>query len=225
MVDGDRCDLDESELAQRVSEHARPLDPRGLADLTKGDLEQLATRAEQLRARAPFAPRLPFAKTAREQKLRHYLASFGIEVPPRVEGERERSDASIADALEKLARDKTRPSLIHVWAPVPAKGTPIARALQRLKARRADVRWTLPAFEESVGVGAALDLAREPLTVAEAVNIAVRARAVVSRERGERALRRLGVRPLQTKRRAIMRVEVPVEPKTVPDVAPPASTR
>ncbi len=223
MVDGDRCDLDEAELAQRVSEHARPLDPRGLADLAKGDLEQLASRGEQLRARAPFAPRLPFAKTAREQKLRHYLASFGVEVPPRVEGERERSDASIADALEKLARDKTKPSLIHVWAPVPTKGTPIARALQRLKTRRADVRWTQPAFEDSVG--SAQGAAREPMTVAEAVNLAVRSRAVVSRERGERALRRLGVRPQQKKRRALAKVDVTQGPVSTPDAPPPASTR
>jgi uncharacterized protein (DUF58 family) len=238
MVDGDRCDLDEAELAQRVSEHARPLDPRGLADLVKGDLEPLATRAEQLRARAPFAPRVPFAKTSREQKFRHYLASFGIEVPPRVEGERERSDAAIAEALEKLGRDKMRPSLIHVWAPVPAKGTPIARALQRLKARRADVRWTLPAFEDSVGATPRgtdatatpnVAAASAPMSVREAVEIAVRARATVARERGERALRRLGIRPARTRRTGVPKVDAAPESSGAPLVsrlaAPPESPR
>ena len=81
MVDADRCELDEAELAQRVAEHLRPLDPRGLGDVPRGNLDALAVRAEALRTRAPFAPRLPHATTPREQRLRHYLASFGIEVP------------------------------------------------------------------------------------------------------------------------------------------------
>src|SRR5262249_61123519 len=95
MVDADRSDLDEHEVAQRVAEHARPLDPRGLADIPKGNLDQLAARGESLRARAPFAPRLPYAKAAREQHLRHYLAAFGVEVPPRLDGEREKPDLAI----------------------------------------------------------------------------------------------------------------------------------
>jgi uncharacterized protein (DUF58 family) len=197
MVDGDRCDLDESELAARVVEHARPLDPRGLADLAKGDLEQLAVRAEQLRARAPFAPRLPYAKTSREQRFRHYLASFGVEVPPKVEGEREKSDATIAEALDKLAQDKARPSLVHVWAPVPSRGTPIARAMQRLKSRRAQIRWTLPPFEDSVGWRSD----RAPQAVSEVVDAAVRSRAIVARKRAERTLRMLGARPQPLRRR------------------------
>ena len=59
MVDADRCELDEHEVAQRVAEHARPREARGRTDLAKGDLDQLATRAGVLRTRAPFAPRLP----------------------------------------------------------------------------------------------------------------------------------------------------------------------
>jgi hypothetical protein len=210
MVDSDRCELDEQEVAQMVADHARPLDPRALGDLPKGNLDQLAARAETLRARAPFAPRLPFAKTAREQRLRHYLAAFGVEVPPRTDGERERTDLAIAEALEKLATDKSRPSVIYVWAPVPSKAIPIARAVNRLKVRHAEVRWTLPAFEQSVGeqsVGersvepAGPDAApSEPMTVAQAVDAAVRARAVVAKHRGERALRTLGVRPTTLRR-------------------------
>jgi hypothetical protein len=145
-----------------------------------------------------------------------------------VEGERERSDAAIAEALEKLGRDKTRPTLIHVWAPVPARGTPIALALLRLRTRRAEVRWTLPSFEESVGATGAYAgptaMIHEPMTVAEAVDVAVRARALVARERGERALRRLGVRPQRTRRRALPKLEAATEPRSSPE-ATPGSTR
>jgi hypothetical protein len=222
MVDSDRCELDEHEVAQRVGDHARPLDPRALNDLPKGDLDQLATRAEALRARAPFAPRLPFARTAREQRLRHYLAAFGIEVPPRTEGEREKTDLAIAEALEKLAIDRSRPSVVYVWAPVPSKATPIARAVSRLRGRHAEVRWTLPPFEESVGASKSDGEPREPRTVAEAVDAAVRARAVIARQRGERALRKLGVRPT-TLRRPPLPVELRAPPSdlAVTDRDPP----
>jgi len=218
MVDSDRCELDEHEVAQRVSDHARPLDPRALADLPKGDLDQLAGRAEALRARAPFAPRLPYARTSREQRLRHYLAAFGIEVAPRAEGERDKSDLSIADALEKLATDKSRPSLVCVWAPVPSKGTPIGRAVHRLKTRHAEVRWTLPPFEESIrGAGASPEGAT-PHTVADVVAEAVRARAVIARQRGEKALRKLGIHPQPLRRR-------PFAPASAPSTSPDASVK
>ena len=46
MVDSDRCELDEAELAARVVEHLRPLDPRGLGDIARGNLDALSTRAE-----------------------------------------------------------------------------------------------------------------------------------------------------------------------------------
>src|SRR5262249_54377151 len=123
-VDSDRCELDEVELAARVAEHLRPLDPRGLADVPRGNLDSLATRAEAMRVRAPFAPRLPHAATPREQRLRHYLAAFGIEVPPRVDGEREKAEAQLASLLEKIAREKRKkPSIVHVWAPPPGPET------------------------------------------------------------------------------------------------------
>jgi uncharacterized protein (DUF58 family) len=199
MVDADRCELDENEIAQRVAEHLRPLDPRGLGDLPRGNLDLLAARAEGLRARAPFAPRMPFARTARDQRLRHYLASFGVEVPPRLEGERERSDAALAAILEKLASEKKRPSVAHVWAPAPGRSGPVAAGLRRLRAKRCEVRWTVPTFEGSVPEGAPAGAA--PETVAQSVAEAVRIRARASRVRGERTLRKLGVRAAVFERR------------------------
>jgi uncharacterized protein (DUF58 family) len=188
-IDADRSELDELEVAQRVAEHARPLDPRGLADLRKGDLDALAGRADQLRARAPFAPRLPFAHSPREQALRHYLAAFGIESPPRVDGERERAEATIAQVLDKIAGEKPRASVVHVWAPPPARPETAAAAIAALRRHRTELRWTMPAFDAGVGS----DRVRRS-AVADVVDDAVRVRAHASRVRGERMLRRLGVR-------------------------------
>jgi len=188
-VDDDRSELDEHQVAQRVIEHARPLDPRGLADLRKGDLDALAARAEQLRARAPFAPRLPQAHAPREQILRHYLAAFGIECPPRVDGERPRSEETLVQVLEKLATEKPRASVVHVFAPAPGKPEALARAVTALRRRRVEVRWSLPALDTGLGGDPGR---RSP--VAGAVDEAVRVRAYTTKARGERLLRRLGVR-------------------------------
>jgi uncharacterized protein (DUF58 family) len=188
-IDADRSDLDEVEVAQRVAEHARPLDPRGLADLRSGDLDSLAARADQLCARAPFAPRLPFAESPREQSLRHYLAAFGIESPPRLDGERERAETTMAHVLDRFATEKPRASVVHVWAPAPVHMETSVRAIAALRRRRIEVRWTLPAYDAGLGSDPER---RSP--VADVVDDAIRLRAHATRTRGERILRRLGVR-------------------------------
>jgi uncharacterized protein (DUF58 family) len=198
MTDADRCELDEREVGHRVAEHARPLDPRGLAGIHAKNLDMLASRAEGLRSRAPFAPRVPYAKTPRERTLRHYLASFGIEVPPRVDGERDRAAVTLAEILDKIHGEKKRPSIVHVWAPPPSETSPVVRAVRKLRARRVAVRWSLPPVEESIGQnptkagedGVDLDA---PASVREAVDDAVRMRARAARVRGEAVLRKLGV--------------------------------
>jgi uncharacterized protein (DUF58 family) len=191
MVDADRCELDEPELAQRVAEHLRPLDPRGLSDVPRGNLDALATRAEAMRSRAPFAPRLPHAASPREQRFRHYLAAFGVEVPPRVDGEREKADKQLEALLDKLTREKKkRPSVVHVWAPPPGPESAVAAAARKLRARHVEVRWTMPSFEPS------LEPSRpgQPETVEDVVREAVRLRVRASQSRAERALRGFGVR-------------------------------
>lgn len=187
MVDADRCELDELEVATRVAEHARPLDPRALLDLPPRSLDSLAARAELLRARAPFAPRTPWAASERERTLRHYLAAFGIEVPPRVEGERERTLVAMAAALDKLLHEKTHPSAVYVWGPPPRGPSVLTVALRRLRARRVAVRWLLPPCAQRPADG-------EARTVEDAVRLAVGVRASAARARGERVLRGLGVR-------------------------------
>lgn len=213
-VDADRSELDEAELAARVAEHLRPLDPRGLADIRRNDLEALSTRAEALRVRAPFAPRLPFAPTPREQRLRHYLAAFGIEVPPRVDGEREKAEVQLGLVLEKIAVEKKKkPSIVHVWAPPPNQlGTPeseaLAKGMRRLKTRHVELRWTMPSFEP------ALEMAPGTFaTVDEVVKTAVKMRVRASQARAAQQLRGLGVRARPVERRRAVSAVLEEPPK------------
>jgi len=202
MVDSDRCELDEIELAQRVAEHLRPLDPRGLADIPRGNLDGLATRAEAMRVRAPFAPRLPQAASPREQRFRHYLAAFGIEVAPRVDGEREKADAQLTALLEKISKEKKKKaSVVHVWAPPPGPSSDVDKSLRKLKARHVDIRWTMPSFEP--GLESKLPPGASA-TVEDVVLEAVRLRVRASQSRAERAMRSLGVRarPVDVRHRA-----------------------
>jgi uncharacterized protein (DUF58 family) len=188
-IDADRSELDEAAVGRRVLEHARPLDPRGLSELAKGNLDGLAKRADQLRMRAPFAPRLPFAHTAREQKLRHYLAAFGIESPPRVEGEHDRAEIALVQVLERLVKEASRGSIVHVSAPAPSKASAMSKVVRALRVRRIELRWSLPPLDAGVGSGRER---RSP--VADVVDEAVRVRAHATRARAERLLRHFGVR-------------------------------
>jgi uncharacterized protein (DUF58 family) len=188
VVDADRSELDEAEVARRVSEHARPLDPHGLADVPRGDLDALAARASQLLSHAPFASRRPHAPSPREEALRQYMAAFGIESPPRTDGERARAEATLLGTLERLKIERPRPSIVHVWAPPPAHPEAMGRRVAALRSRGAEVRWTLPPFDCGIPsdspAGSAAAIAEQ----------AVRWRARVTGERGERILRRMGIR-------------------------------
>jgi uncharacterized protein (DUF58 family) len=185
-VDADRSALDEMDVAQLVVEHLRPLS--GDAMSSHESLDALAARAEMARPRAPFAAALPFAATARERTLRHYLTCFGIESPPRAAGEHEASARTVAGAIERIAAGKPRPSVVHVWAPAPTDPKVFGKALSALRRRHVELRWTLPSFEGALA-GSPNDDA-----VAVIASEAAEWRARGARTAGERALRRLGVR-------------------------------
>jgi uncharacterized protein (DUF58 family) len=212
-VDADRSELDEAAVARRVTEHASLLDPRRLVGVRKGDLDTLAARVAPLRARAPFAPRVPFAPDPRERALRQYMAAFGIESPPRVDGERERAEATLGQVLDRIATDKPRASVVHVWAPAPARTDKMAATIALVRRRRVELRWTLPPFDAGVGA----DPERSS-PVADVVDEAVRARARVARARAERLLRRLGVRLAgRSARRPVAAVQADQASTAAPD--------
>lgn len=225
--DAERSDLDELDVAVRVIEHLRPLDPKGLADVRRNDLDRLAERAESMRGRAPFRVRRPSARTPREQTLRRYLASFGVDSPPRADGERKDTARELAAVLGRIAREKPRPSMVHVLAAGPeADGeAPLRDAVLRLRRAGATVAWALPSFDGALeppwGVGPADAAGRVRRAAfgdgAPAAALAVRVRARIALARQERDLRRLGVR--------ITRVRHPhrateVEPPAPPPEAP-----
>jgi len=192
-IDSDRSSLDEQETARRVAEHAAPFDREASADWHRRDLDALVARANRLRSQAPFsAAEPPLAPTGRERQLRHYLVAFGVESPPRVEGERAAAELVLDDALARLTAERPRPNLAHVWAPPPSRPHALGNRVRALRARGVELRWSLPSFDASV----AKDSVSPPVesgpssVLYEAVGVRGRA----ARERGERVLRRLGVR-------------------------------
>ena len=195
MVDADRGELDELEVAQRVAEHLRPLAREHLWEHPTSDLDRLAQLAETVRARAPFEARLPHASSVREKTLRHYLACFGMEVPPRTAGERARADSELARTLTKLSQQKPRPSIISVWAPAPPAHGLVARCIRTLRARRVEIRWTLPEVLPSIGTAVGVAGGARDRAVLHSVEEAVRVRVRAEQTRGTALLRLLGVQP------------------------------
>ena len=188
--DRDRCDLDEADVAVRVVEHLRPLDPNGLADVARRDLDRLLSRADSARARAPFRPpELPDAPTTRERRLRQYLVAFGVECPARGEPEAARTLETLARALGELGKGRPRPSLVYAIAPSPLVSNPrLDASVRRLRAFGAEVRWVPVRYEPGLAL---VDDGRPEAAVLVRATIA---RKLAEAERGVRVLRRIGVR-------------------------------
>lgn len=196
-VDADRSSLDESEVAARVLEHLRPLDPAAAGKVQPTELDRIARRVERVLPRAPFPDADAHAGSRRERLLRRYLAAFGLGSPPRLEPDRLRTDTEIARALLKLdERGGARPSLVYVWSPAP---DPVSRQhLERLLGRfrrRGELRW--------VSMRDASGLPNPESPVGHIVNGALGQRARLAELRGERALARLGIRTSRVRKRAI----------------------
>lgn len=187
-LDGDRSDLDEHDVALRVLEHLRPLDPEAAHRVRASDLDRVARRAERGRARGPFTDQTPWGATPREITLRRYLAAFGLGSPPRQEPERSRTDHNLAEALGRITRERPLPSIVYVWSPAVEASArrEIAQAIATFPRRRTDLRWVPMSAGPSVPTGAH--------EVARAVADAVRLRVAAAERKGERDLGRLGVR-------------------------------
>ena len=236
--DFDRSDLDESDVAVRVIEHLRPLDPRGLADVRRNDLDKLAARADQLRARAPFAAAAPAGRTPREKTLRRYLAAYGIESPARSEMLRAGSLA-LFEVLTAIERAKPHATLVHIIGQPPEEQhmKRLGDAVRRLGRHGASINWSFPEVIESVrgpwedpnksaAVAELPDLGEDltppppkasdfPLVAPVAAD-AIAARIRVAHARRESALRKLGIRVVHARRTPRA---APVETEPVPSAA------
>lgn len=213
--DAARSDLDENDVAIRVMEHLRPLDSRGLSDVRRGDLDRLATRADAMRGRAPFAAASPTGRSPRDRMLRRYLAAFGIESPPKTESNRKDATAALLDALATVAKVKPRASVVHVIGSPPDETLAGAfnDALRRILRRGASVTWSMPQllpgldppYEDPTKKPEEPD--EPPLfpplkpyewkEMAAIASSAVRVRALIADKRREKMLRKAGVRILR----------------------------
>ena len=206
FVDADRSGLDEADVAARVLEHMRPLDPASAERVRVSELDRIARRADRLRTRAPFEAREVLSGSRRERSLRRYLLAFGLSCPARLEPDRLRTDQELSRVLGEISRGKPRPSLIYVWSPTPdptSRGG-FERALSTQAKRRHELRWVPMRFD--------LELERAAPHSSEAVLSALSVQARAAHERGLAALGRLGIRV--EKPRSAPRVNLTLAPLT-----------
>ncbi len=207
-IDASRSDLDELDVAVRVIEHLRPLDDHGLADVRRGDLDKLAQRADAMRARAPFRVKAPEGRTQRDATLRRYLACFGIDSPPKSTSDRAAVSETLVRTLSDIAKNKPRPSLVHVLSSAPEAGAlaGLGNVVGRLRRMGTVVSWGLPLYEPGLAppwvAKEITDDESEPGPVettalddiAPQAADAVRIRAVVAQRRSEQGLMKMGIR-------------------------------
>ncbi len=188
FIDADRSGLDEADVAARVLEHMRPLDPSAAERVRSNELDRIARRADRLRARAPFEAPEAQSSSRRERSLRRYLLAFGLGAPARLEPDRPRTDQELTRVLTQITRARPRPSLIYVWSPTPDPLTrgALERTLANQPKRRIELRW--------VAMRTDVDLARASGVSSEAIVSSLAVQAQVMHERGARALARLGIR-------------------------------
>ncbi|HEY0468353.1 MAG TPA: DUF58 domain-containing protein, partial [Polyangiaceae bacterium] len=193
FVDADRSGLDEADVAARVLEHMRPLDPSAAERVRSSELDRIARRADRLRARAPFEAYEVLSGSRRERSLRRYLLAFGLSCPARLEPERPRTDQELTRVLAEISRGKPRPSLIYVWSPTPdptSRGA-LERALAHQLRRRHELRWVPMRFD--------LDLEGAAPGTPGPVLTALAAQAKAAHERGLSALAHLGIKVLRAR--------------------------
>jgi uncharacterized protein (DUF58 family) len=187
-LDSDRSGLDEADVGARVLEHMRPLDPGLVGRVSPRELDRIARRADKLRLRAPFPEADVYAGSRRERTLRRYLAAYGVGSPARLEPDRPRTDLELGRALLRVRRQRPEPSIVYVFSSAPdfALRPALERALAEHPRRRAELCWVT--LHPHAGIGA------EDSGILHAASDALRLQALAAEQRGERALRRLGVR-------------------------------
>jgi uncharacterized protein (DUF58 family) len=187
----DQSSCQGQELAHRVIEHARQLDSRGLRDVRRSDLIALSERAEHLRQRAPFRLAVPNAETPSDARLRHYLRSYGVDLPPR-EQPRELYEQRLADVLLEVTR-AGKVDLVCVFARVPLSDSPILAAMSVLRKQRIRVIWT-PPHERLIVPSVGTD------RYANVVHEAVASRAALATARGSALLAKAGAQVTSPRR-------------------------
>lgn len=194
-ADTDRSDWDERDVARRVLDHMRSLDP-STDHLVSSAFAQVAQAALDVLRRAPARAEAPWAPTKAERILRQYLLCFGIHPPPRGASDRFQTELGLARALRDIQRKRPRPSIVYLIGKPPTFETPqeLLDALGRIPRRHTEIRFI--AQDES---GA---LASHDTEQAKVVREALAIRIGLTRELGEQKLGRLGVKVLRKGQRS-----------------------
>ena len=174
----ERSSLDEEEIALRTAEHLRPLDGHSVA--RRVSLAELVARVEGVKARAPFDLAVPEGRSATEARLRKHLIDFGIEFPPRAEGERAITEARLFEALDRIERLPR--GEVHVFV---APSTVLKKPLSGLRRGRTRVVVHLYDAQSTGAPGSPFEAA---------VQRAVGWRADETMRRCQKELRALGIR-------------------------------
>jgi hypothetical protein len=162
-----------------------PARARGLSPADATGIAELASHALSL---APFGSERIVAGSPRESLLRSYLAAFGITGLPRLAPRSPEVDGQLLERIGQLLRGRRRATLIYVVSPVPSqeRWQALEPGLSRLPRHRARcVRWLHP--PRNLGLPAFTDASGRAARTAAAI------REHADRQRGERALRRLGI--------------------------------
>jgi hypothetical protein len=140
--------------------------------------------------KAPFPPPRAYADSAQERRLRRYFGAFGLFAPPRLEPDRPKTDACLAQVLPRIFKSRPRPSILYLWSTPPSldRQPALKRALSNLP-RRVDLRWISMQVDKS--------LPRAGARLSESVADALEIRLQVARSRGERSVRQLGFRVVE----------------------------
>jgi len=197
--DVDRSAWDESDVALRVLEHLRPLEPGLVLNVRSHHLDRIANAAAEAIRRAPFEVPTPLGAHGREGVLRRYLAAFGIPSPPRLEPDRPRTDTAMVAALREMLSHRPKPSLIVVCSPAPDphQQQSLLQGISKLPRRHVKMRWLpTPLYPSSEDTGSPNNVS-DGLEIAPSVDFALALHAHVTETAGVRALGQLGVR-LQT---------------------------
>jgi len=185
----DRCEWDESQLAQEVAEHIRPLDPRASQHHQHGRLDRMLRRAMRVtQSRAPFGRPVPYGRSAPDASLRHYAACFGMYLPPRSEPDAGRARLVLGECLTRVSRrTRTREGIVHVFAPAPRDDEwgALKPVLRKLRSRGLGLRWSF------LGKGVPA-IARTSTQLESVVASAVLKREALAERSARRRLRGVG---------------------------------
>jgi hypothetical protein len=165
----------------------------------------LAEKAGATLQQAPFPQITANAPTERERTLRRYLAAFGISSPARLQQDRSKTDAVLAETLLEITRARPRATRVCLCSPSPDASTlaTLREALARLRRHHIQLTWLPSAYEPALallGNPTSQDSNAESLRT---VSHAVRLRMRVLARQGDSALQRLGVKLYRAKRHSL----------------------